>query len=429
MGLEAGGEEPEPLRGPGVRGERDGGYVPEVAFAGAELLEERVAVLAGHRDVAHEDVGRPPARDLERFGRRARGPHLDAPRRQHGAHDGVRAGIIVDDEHMEAPERRPANGWSPGASLDGRLDVDSERDLHGEGRAPALARAVGPDGPAVELDERSHDREPETEATVAPGDRAVGLAEPFEDVRQEAGIDALAGVPDDDARARLQALERDVHVAARRRELHRVRHQVGDHLLQPVRVSENRDARLGQRGREPHTPGFRGRQHEADRGVDRLGHLHRAARHAPLARDDPRDVEQVVDQLRLRPRALFDRAECDGGLVGAELSRAEHAGPREDRRERRPELVRDRGEEFVLRAARLLGTLACRLRAFEVSLPLDLRLLPLRDVLDEHHDVVRPALQAGETADGDQRVERRATLADATSIAAFGRGAARQHAS
>ena len=70
-------------------------------------------------------------------------------------------------------------------------------------------------------------------STRPPGGR-------FEDVRQERRLDADAGVGDDQRVVLAVAAERHRDAAARRRELHRVREQVPDHLLQPIGIAERR---------------------------------------------------------------------------------------------------------------------------------------------------------------------------------------------
>src|SRR5205085_12306700 len=85
---------------------------------------------------------------------------------------------------------------------------------------------------------------------------------------------------------------------------------------------------------------------------------------AQLARDDAAHVEQIVDELRLCVRVALDRLERMLGLVLAQLSAAQHADPTDDRVERRPQLVRDRREELVLRAVRLFEHLRER---FEIG--------------------------------------------------------------
>ena len=74
-----------------------------------------------------------------------------------------------------------------------------------------------------------------------------------------------------------------------------------------------------------------------------------------LAGDRLRDVEQVVDQTRLRARVAIDG--LDRGLTApiVELAGGEHVRPALDRGQRRAQLVRERHQELVLQRARGFG--------------------------------------------------------------------------
>ena len=71
---------------------------------------------------------------------------------------------------------------------------------HGEGNdergSLAGAEAGGADGSAVAFDEVLDDGEAEAEAAVFTRGGGVGLAEAVEDVGEEVGVDAFAGVGD-----------------------------------------------------------------------------------------------------------------------------------------------------------------------------------------------------------------------------------------
>ena len=88
--------------------------------------------------------------------------------------------------------------------------------------------------------------------------------------------------------------------------------------------------------------------------LDGRGHVDRSNLETQLARDDARDVQQILDEPRLERRIALDDVERThlGRLV--EATGAEKASPDEDRAERRPQLVRERGEEVVLEAVRVL---------------------------------------------------------------------------
>src|SRR5205823_7711541 len=65
-----------------------------------------------------------------------------------------------------------------------------------------------------------------------------------------------------------------------------------------------------------------------------------------LAGHDPRDVEQIVDHLGERGRVALDRLERARQLLAVHHAPAYHARVAEDGVQRRPELVRQRREEF-----------------------------------------------------------------------------------
>ena len=74
VSLEARVEESAAIRLAAVRGERDRGDVADGLATSAQLPEQRQAVLARHRDVAHDDVGAPRDGDGERLAGRLRDP-------------------------------------------------------------------------------------------------------------------------------------------------------------------------------------------------------------------------------------------------------------------------------------------------------------------------------------------------------------------
>src|SRR6266481_4663859 len=210
-----------------------------------ELLNEHVAVITGKADVADQDV-RMPAFHLLECLLRAGGRHdVGAGGSQDHAHELARVGLVIDDEDAQAGESdRPADGLAiePAARRLGQDRVRVSRGegkVDGEGGSVALARALGIDVPAVQLDDVSHDGEPEPEAAVSAADRCLALSEAVEDERKELVANALARVADRDPRHRVAALEPDVDAAARRRELDGVGEEVPDHLLQATGIGRH----------------------------------------------------------------------------------------------------------------------------------------------------------------------------------------------
>jgi hypothetical protein len=105
---------------------------------------------------------------------------------------------------------------------------DGDRQRHDERRPLAFAGALRPDGAAVHLGEVLDDGEPQAQAVVPSRRAAVGLAEAVEDVGEELGLDAHAGVDDADLQMRIDPLEEHLHLAALRRELDGIGEQIPD---------------------------------------------------------------------------------------------------------------------------------------------------------------------------------------------------------
>ena len=85
-----------------------------------------------------------------------------------------------------------------------------------------------------------------------------------------------------------------------------------------------------------------------------LGKLHRLHVEPDLAGDDSRNVEHVLDDLRQRRGIAFDGLDRLVSLVRRNDTRAQEAGVSEDRVQRRPQFVRQAGQEVVLDSAGLL---------------------------------------------------------------------------
>jgi len=96
--------------------------------------------------------------------------------------------------------------------------------------------------------------------------------------------------------------------------------------------------------------------------VDEVDRLHVEAQ---LAARDARDVEEVLDELRLGLGVALDHLEGVRRGVVVQPATPQQPGPAQHGRERRPELVGDVGEEIVLRAVRFLR-LAVETRALRL---------------------------------------------------------------
>ena len=180
--------------------------------------------------------------------------------------------------------------------------------------------------------------------------RGIGLAKAIEHERQHVGCDALAGVGDDDLDTGVDTLDAHLHPAAGRRELHRVQHEIPHDLLQPIRIATDGARARADHALDPDFLGLRRGPRRVERLLDDALEVDRADVETHLARDHARHVEQVVDELHLRVGLADDDVQRAGHALAADLAALQHPRPAIDGVERGAELVREDGEEFVLRA-------------------------------------------------------------------------------
>ena len=128
-------------------------------------------------------------------------------------------------------------------------------------------------------------------------------------------------------------------MTAARRELDGVGQQVPHHLLQPPRIAAHHRLMRRERPLDADLARLAGRMHRLDRRLDDGRQIHLVDVEAQFARDDPRDVEQIVDELCLHPGVALDGGETVGKMgVDGPRSSQDHR-PADDRVERRPQLV------------------------------------------------------------------------------------------
>ncbi len=150
------------------------------------------------------------------------------------------------------------------------------------------------------------------------------------------------------------ARDRHGDLPAGLRKFQRVRQQVGEDLLQAVRVAAHRH-RLGRHfERERDVLRSRRGERRIDRRPSDVAQIERTALQLEPSAGDARDVGQVLDQLFLRPRIPSDDFQrVPAHVVGQAV--LEHVAPAHDRVQRRAQLVREDREELVLRAVGELG--------------------------------------------------------------------------
>ena len=177
----------------------------------------------------------------------------------------------------------------------------------------------------MRLGDVADDGEAESEAAVHARLRRLRLAERLENVRQKLRIDSFAGVGDGDLHLRGRAPRRHLapfpprgvnFTAFESRFQITCWMRVGSATITPrVGASDSRDGDVLR---------VRGRVHRLDRVHDHARDLDRLRREAQLAGDDARDVEDVVDEPRLKLRAAGDRRDglVEHRIVGRHASAA-----------------------------------------------------------------------------------------------------------
>ena len=146
--------------------------------------------------------------------------------------------------------------------------------------------------------------------------------------------------------------QRHVDRPPARREPDRIRQQIPDDLLQTARVGMDHQRRRIDPLHEHDVLRVRGGADRLDCGLDDRaeGDVGRVQLDRP--RRDTRHVEQFLDHLCLNARVAFDDVNRVADARPVVIAARENRRPAENRIQWRPQLVRKRGEEFVLRPVR-----------------------------------------------------------------------------
>ena len=213
----------------------------------------------------------------------------------------------------------------------------------------------------MRLGQVTDEREPEAEATVAARGARVGLPEAFKDIRQKIAGDALPVVLHRQLHRSAGARQAHGDHPAFRGELDRVVDEVPEDLLQPIRVSFDARRRGIQRNVESDALRVGRRANRLDRRLHHRHQVDRAELEPQLARNDPRAIEDVFDELHLHFRISLDDLEPPRESAAVDDPGSQHLGPAENRVEGSPKLVRCGRQKLVLCAARELCVLASAL--------------------------------------------------------------------
>ena len=387
--------------------------------------------MQGHRGAAHagkvrqhEGVG--PGRALvggraqavERFLGGLHRAHAQAPvGQQHGQ---AQAQPRIGAEQEQAAARGSAV-VGRGRHVAGGLQ---QRDLEPEGGAVA-GLGFDADAPAHEVDDALGDRQAQAGAAVEAGGGGVGLAEGLEQARLRTGGDADAGVADFEAQLVLGGGLADAAHGHRYRaalgELHRVRHQVAQHLAQAHRIAAHRQAHRRVDGEDHPQPLALGRAfHQLEHAVEQLAQVEAGGFQLEPVGFELGVVEDVVDDAQHLLRRGVGGAH-QFGVVGRQARVHQQVEHRHDAVERGADLVAHGGQELALghhrRFRRLLGLAQLRLQ-LGVLIDLRLQLLHHRLVaaralvglLDLVVALAQPDVQRDHREQGQQHQHQRGVL-------------------
>ena len=329
---------------------------------------------AGRRLVHHDQRGIPPRPGQRRDGVGLRG--LDLPTlRQPDQLPPQRSGRRDDRKPQTREMRR-------------RLRGSSHRHAHDKGKNRTDAAFAGEgDLAAQQVHEIAADREPQPRAAKFPRGRRVDLRERLEQfsavLRRNADARVLHGEPEPhrlcfaarcdrghrgDRRAVVRReRHRDLHRAPLG-ELHRIVHQIHEHLAQPAAIGQNRRRHLIVDPVQQHDVFGRGRRRKQ---VERFLHtVARVASHGlkhELARLNARKIQNVAGQLDQRLSARADGLHVVA-LLRTERRVAQQVGEPHDAVQRRPHLMAHRREKLPLGPVARLRQIA-RLPQFVLLAP------------------------------------------------------------
>ena len=170
--------------------------------------------------------------------------------------------------------------------------------------------------------------------------------------------------------------------AVGRRELDGVRHHVPDRLLQAVGVGVDDGSGLVEVRANRNPFGRRARLDDVDGRLDDVLDVDGRDVEPQLAADDARHVEQVLHQPELRRRVPLD--DLERVIAGFHFGlRAQDPRPAQHGVQRRPDLVRQRRQKFVLQLGGVLGDGPGPLGDENLTAQLALADDPLADVFDD----------------------------------------------
>src|SRR4029077_19150166 len=133
------------------------------------------------------------------------------------------------------------------------------------------------------------------------------LPERLEQLGKEIGCNSSSGVPYADLGTVLEAFQRHQNLTAPRGELDRVGHQVPDDLLEPFRIAGDSYRLFLQEDIESNALGLCAGPTDFSRCRRHRIEVDGTYLQAQFPEDDPRDIQEVINELCLGSCTPFDR--------------------------------------------------------------------------------------------------------------------------
>src|SRR5215213_717501 len=152
----------------------------------------------------------------------------------------------------------------------------------------------------------AHDSESESQSAMRACRRAICLSKALEHVWQKISRDARAGVAHFDLHVRFILADTNTNRPADGRKLRGVRQQVPDHLLQPIDVARDDLQPFLKLHLDTDVFYFQSWSNCIEGGLQDRDQIDWSKMKLKFSGDDARHVEDVFDDLFLRPRVSFD---------------------------------------------------------------------------------------------------------------------------
>ncbi len=191
-------------------------------------------------------------------------------------------------------------------------------------------------------------RQPQAETAVRSGAGGIGLSEAIKDIGKKIGGDPHPGVGDPDVNVEVGSLHLNGNAPLFRRELDGIRQKIPDDLLKPIGIGQDGDRRIGESERDRNPLGVGRRLNGLDRRLNDRGDLDLPDVEMKLPGDNPGNVEQILDQLRLSRGVSRDRLQPATRCFFIEVSPLQQLRPSQNGIQRGAKLVGDDREEFIL---------------------------------------------------------------------------------